>query len=78
LALLDAHPGENVLDIGPGTGHSLAALSHSVGKAGRVEALDLSPVCWQSPGHAWKRTLLAPTSPRPAGMPFTALLFWRF
>jgi len=43
LELLDAHSGENVLDIGPGTGHSLAALSHSVGKAGRVEALDLSP-----------------------------------
>ena len=43
LELLDAHPGENVLDIGPGTGHSLAALAHSVGKTGRVQALDLSP-----------------------------------
>jgi ubiquinone/menaquinone biosynthesis C-methylase UbiE len=32
-----------VLDIGPGTGHSLAALARSVGQTGRVQALDLSP-----------------------------------
>jgi len=43
LVLLDAHPGEHVLDIGPGTGHSLAALARSVGPTGRVQALDLSP-----------------------------------
>ena len=39
LELLDAHPGENVLDIGPGTGHSLAALAHSVRPAS-LEASD--------------------------------------
>lgn len=43
LELLDALPGERVLDIGPGTGHSLAALARSVGPTGSVQALDLSP-----------------------------------
>ena len=43
LELLHALPGEHVLDIGPGTGHSLAALARAVGKIGRVQALDLSP-----------------------------------
>jgi demethylmenaquinone methyltransferase/2-methoxy-6-polyprenyl-1,4-benzoquinol methylase len=43
LDLLQALPGEGVLDIGPGTGHSLAALARAVGKTGCVQALDLSP-----------------------------------
>jgi ubiquinone/menaquinone biosynthesis C-methylase UbiE len=43
LELLHALPGEHVLDIGPGTGHSLAALARSVGNTGCVQALDLSP-----------------------------------
>ena len=43
LELLNALPGEHVLDIGPGTGHSLAALARAVGKTGHVQALDLSP-----------------------------------
>jgi demethylmenaquinone methyltransferase/2-methoxy-6-polyprenyl-1,4-benzoquinol methylase len=43
LELLHALPGEQVLDIGPGTGHSLAALARAVGKTGCVQALDLSP-----------------------------------
>jgi demethylmenaquinone methyltransferase/2-methoxy-6-polyprenyl-1,4-benzoquinol methylase len=43
LELLNALPGEHVLDIGPGTGHSLAALGRSAGETGRVQALDLSP-----------------------------------
>jgi len=43
LELLKALPGEHVLDIGPGTGHSLKALSRLVGQTGRVQALDLSP-----------------------------------
>jgi ubiquinone/menaquinone biosynthesis C-methylase UbiE len=42
LALLAARPGERVLEIGPGTGHALAALAHSVGPAGRVTGVDLS------------------------------------
>ena len=43
LALLKVLPGEQVLDTGPGTGHSLAALAHAVGKSGCVQGLDLSP-----------------------------------
>ena len=43
LDLLKARPGEHVLDLGPGTGHSLVALSRSVGQTGSVQALDLSP-----------------------------------
>jgi ubiquinone/menaquinone biosynthesis C-methylase UbiE len=43
LALLKAQPGEIILDTGPGTGHSLAALAHAVGKTGYVHGLDLSP-----------------------------------
>ena len=43
LELLQALPGEHVLDIGPGTGHSLATLAHAVSKTGCVQALDLSP-----------------------------------
>ena len=40
--LLPARPGERVLEIGPGTGHALAALARSVGPAGRVTGVDLS------------------------------------
>ena len=43
LQLLNALPGEKVLDIGPGTGHSLAFLAGAVGPRGQVQALDLSP-----------------------------------
>lgn len=43
LDLMHARPGEKVLDIGPGTGHSLAALAGAVGSRGQVQALDLSP-----------------------------------
>ena len=42
LRLLAARPGERVLEIGPGTGHALAALARSVGPAGRVTGVDLS------------------------------------
>jgi ubiquinone/menaquinone biosynthesis C-methylase UbiE len=42
LRLLAAHPGERVLEIGPGTGHALAALARSVGPAGQVIGVDLS------------------------------------
>jgi ubiquinone/menaquinone biosynthesis C-methylase UbiE len=42
LRLLAARPGERVLEIGPGTGHALAALARSVGPAGQVIGVDLS------------------------------------
>ena len=42
LELLDARPGENVLDIGCGTGRSLAVLGQAVGPFGRVHGIDLS------------------------------------
>jgi ubiquinone/menaquinone biosynthesis C-methylase UbiE len=42
LRLLAARRGERVLEIGPGTGHALAALARSVGPAGQVMGVDLS------------------------------------
>ncbi len=42
LRLLAARPGERVLEIGPGTGHALAAFARSVGPDGRVTGVDLS------------------------------------
>ena len=42
LALLAAHPGEAVLEIGCGTGHALVVLARAVGPAGHVVGIDLS------------------------------------
>ena len=42
LALLDVQPGESVLEIGFGTGHSLIALAESVGEGGQVKGIDIS------------------------------------
>jgi ubiquinone/menaquinone biosynthesis C-methylase UbiE len=42
LDLLKAAPGENVLEIGFGTGHCLSALARSVGPTGTVFGIDLS------------------------------------
>jgi ubiquinone/menaquinone biosynthesis C-methylase UbiE len=42
LALLNARAGESVLEIGFGTGHSLAALAKGVGPNGKVFGIDLS------------------------------------
>lgn len=42
LRLLDARPGERILEIGTGTGHTLAALAHQVGPAGSLVGIDLS------------------------------------
>ena len=42
LEKLDAQPGEKVLEIGFGTGHSLVSLAQSVGSTGKVFGLDLS------------------------------------
>jgi len=43
LRLLGARDGERVLEIGPGTGHSLVALARAAGEMGQVYGLDLSP-----------------------------------
>jgi len=42
LHLLDVQPGERVLEVGFGTGHSLVALAHAVGSTGRVFGVDLA------------------------------------
>ena len=42
LALLDARPGDRVLEIGFGTGQAIAALAQAVGARGRVTGLDVS------------------------------------
>lgn len=43
LRLLNAQPGERVLEVGFGTGRSLIALARTVGSTGRVIGIDLSP-----------------------------------
>jgi demethylmenaquinone methyltransferase/2-methoxy-6-polyprenyl-1,4-benzoquinol methylase len=43
LRLLDAQPGEQVLEIGFGTGSSLVELAAAVGASGRVCGVDISP-----------------------------------
>jgi demethylmenaquinone methyltransferase/2-methoxy-6-polyprenyl-1,4-benzoquinol methylase len=42
LRLLDARVGERILEIGFGTGHTLAALGAAVGEDGLVVGVDLS------------------------------------
>lgn len=41
LEQLGAQPGENILEIGTGTGHVAALLAHLVGPAGRVTTIDI-------------------------------------
>ena len=42
LELLNVQPGESVLEIGYGTGHSLLALAQAVGESGKVAGIDIS------------------------------------
>lgn len=42
VRMLAVRPGERVLEIGPGTGHALAALASSAGPSGKVAGIDLS------------------------------------
>lgn len=43
LNKLNVKPGERVLEIGVGTGHSLVTMAQAVGESGQVYGLDLSP-----------------------------------
>ncbi|MCA9125787.1 MAG: methyltransferase domain-containing protein [Planctomycetales bacterium] len=43
LAALAVRPGESVLEIGYGTGHSMVQLAQSVGPGGHVTGIDISP-----------------------------------
>jgi demethylmenaquinone methyltransferase/2-methoxy-6-polyprenyl-1,4-benzoquinol methylase len=42
LELLNVQPGESVLEIGYGTGHSVVQLAESVGRSGHVTGIDIS------------------------------------
>ncbi|MCS7009887.1 MAG: methyltransferase domain-containing protein [Anaerolineales bacterium] len=42
LTLLAPRPGEQILEIGPGTGHSLLTLAQGVGESGHVWGVDIS------------------------------------
>jgi ubiquinone/menaquinone biosynthesis C-methylase UbiE len=42
LRLLDARPGERILEIGFGTGHTLTALTRQIGRTGQLVGVDLS------------------------------------
>jgi protein-L-isoaspartate(D-aspartate) O-methyltransferase len=44
FTLLDVHPGEQVLDLGAGTGYGSALLAELVGDAGRVWSVELDPL----------------------------------
>src|SRR6516225_1315638 len=43
LSLLDARPGERILEIGFGTGSSLMPIAANVGATGAVAGIDISP-----------------------------------
>jgi demethylmenaquinone methyltransferase/2-methoxy-6-polyprenyl-1,4-benzoquinol methylase len=42
VRMLNAHPGENILEIGFGTGHCLVTLARAVGPTGKAFGIDLS------------------------------------
>lgn len=43
ITLLDVKPGEELLEIGFGTGHTLVSLARAVGVTGKVNGIDISP-----------------------------------
>lgn len=61
LQALNIQPGQNVLEIGFGTGRGLIALANSIGKTGRIYGLDLSEGMIQV---AYKKILRAGLSER--------------
>ena len=55
LQLLDAQLGENILEIGFGTGHALVELADAVGNTGRICGIDLSPGMFAVANHRIRR-----------------------
>ena len=60
LRLLDVQPGERVLEVGFGTGHSLIALAHAVGSTGQVIGIDLADGDDRCGARATAQRLLTP------------------
>jgi demethylmenaquinone methyltransferase/2-methoxy-6-polyprenyl-1,4-benzoquinol methylase len=59
LQMLAAQAGENVLEIGFGTGHSLVALAQAVGVSGKVTGIDISNGMLRETQSLLKRSGLA-------------------
>lgn len=59
LQMLNIQTGENVLEIGFGTGQSLVALAHAAGEAGKVYGIDLSEGMFQVANENISRTGLS-------------------
>ncbi|WP_353964039.1 hypothetical protein [Streptomyces canus] len=55
LHMLDAKPGQDVLDVGTGSGYSAALRGHRIGDD-HVTSVDVDPYLVQSPGSAWRRS----------------------
>ena len=56
LELLNAAPGQRVLEIGAGTGYNAALLSHLVGDAGTVTSIDIDEEVAREASRAADRT----------------------
>jgi len=60
LELLQPHTGENILDIGSGSGWSTALLAHIVGESGHVTAVEIIPsLCEMGKDNVGKYSFLA-------------------
>jgi arsenite methyltransferase len=82
IDLLDLQPGQTVLDVGCGTGLSLARLRERVGEAGHVYGFDQSPDMLEQARHrvvtaGWHNVMLSETSAQALVLPapVDALLF---
>jgi precorrin-6B methylase 2 len=77
IARLELQPGDTVLDIGCGTGMSLARLSEAVGPTGRVVAVDQCPEMidmarQRVDQHGWTNVELCCTATQDAPLPVQA------
>lgn len=79
LAVLAAQPGEQILEIGFGTGQSLMALATAVGESGQVHGLDVSPgmlnVAWDRLARAGLRQRVALQLGDAASLPYETAVF---